>query len=188
MPETETNPAKPPRFPYVAALLCAACVSAAAWTWMRYSFCRKVAAAPIFGASLNKEMLHRYVEVAGASSGCWMTSSTIGPGLGGVRLRDPSADYSPDSRSEIMVVLYRSAQEAERHWVHLQAQYGGGRWTFRGRVVFANSRLAVDATASRFHGASVAGLVVGAMGVFVFTVALRHWLRERRQIVLQEPS
>ena len=32
---------------------------------------------------------------------------------------------------------------------------------------------------SRFTGASIAGLVVGAMGVFVFTVALRHWLRER---------
>jgi hypothetical protein len=34
-------------------------------------------------------------------------------------------------------------------------------------------------TASRWHLASIAGLVVGAMGVFVFTVALRHWLRER---------
>jgi hypothetical protein len=38
----------------------------------------------------------------------------------------------------------------------------------------------LDAGAGRLHGASVAGLVVGAMGVFVFTVALRHWLRERR--------
>jgi hypothetical protein len=36
------------------------------------------------------------------------------------------------------------------------------------------------AEASRFTGASIAGLVVGAMGVFVFTVALRHWLGERR--------
>ena len=39
---------------------------------------------------------------------------------------------------------------------------------------------AVDARRSRFTGASIAGLVVGAMGVFVFTVALRHWLWERR--------
>ena len=28
----------------------------------------------------------------------------------------------------------------------------------------------------RLTGASIAGLVVGAMGVFVFAVALRHWL------------
>ncbi len=40
--------------------------------------------------------------------------------------------------------------------------------------------LVVDVEAGRLHGASIAGLVVGAMGVFVFTVALRHWLKERR--------
>jgi hypothetical protein len=38
----------------------------------------------------------------------------------------------------------------------------------------------IDTTESRWHGASIAGLVVGAMGVFVFTVALRHWLNQRR--------
>jgi hypothetical protein len=34
--------------------------------------------------------------------------------------------------------------------------------------------------ARRLTGASVAGLIVGAMGVFVFAVALSHWLGERR--------
>jgi hypothetical protein len=38
----------------------------------------------------------------------------------------------------------------------------------------------LDARASRFHGASIFGLAVGAMGVFVFTLCLRAWLRERR--------
>jgi hypothetical protein len=38
----------------------------------------------------------------------------------------------------------------------------------------------LDTTASRFHPASVAGLAVGAMGVFIFLVALRDWLRRRR--------
>jgi len=37
-------------------------------------------------------------------------------------------------------------------------------------------------------GASIAGLVVGAMGVFVFTVALRHWLKERRTVMELEAS
>jgi hypothetical protein len=46
----------------------------------------------------------------------------------------------------------------------------------------------VDAPAGRFTGASIAGLVVGAMGVFVFSVALRHWLRERRAIMELEAS
>ncbi len=37
-----------------------------------------------------------------------------------------------------------------------------------------------DSRASRFHPASIAGLVVGAMGVFVFGAALKAWLRERK--------
>jgi len=36
-----------------------------------------------------------------------------------------------------------------------------------------------DTTASRFHPASIAGLVVGAMGCFIFGLYLRAWLRER---------
>jgi len=64
-----------------------------------------------------------------------------------------------------------------------------GRFEKRGRLhyepTFASPHspawaIFLDATASRFHPASIAGLVVGAMGVFVFTVALRHWLGERR--------
>ncbi len=39
----------------------------------------------------------------------------------------------------------------------------------------------LGARLGRFHVASIAGLVVGAMGVFVFSVALRHWLWERRR-------
>ncbi len=39
----------------------------------------------------------------------------------------------------------------------------------------------INTMASRFHGASIAGLVVDAMGVFALTVALRHWLGERRR-------
>jgi len=38
----------------------------------------------------------------------------------------------------------------------------------------------VDTTASRFHPASVAGVVGGAMGAFVFGLYLRRWVKERR--------
>ena len=44
----------------------------------------------------------------------------------------------------------------------------------------------IDATASHFHPASIAGLLVGAMGVFVFAVALRHWLGQRRAAMVLE--
>jgi len=55
---------------------------------------------------------------------------------------------------------------------------------FTGRVrhgsVGGSPECAVDTTASRFHPASIGGLVVGAMGVFVFAVYMREWLRARR--------
>ena len=33
---------------------------------------------------------------------------------------------------------------------------------------------------SRFHPASIAGLVVGAWGIFIFAAAFLHWRRRRR--------
>jgi hypothetical protein len=41
---------------------------------------------------------------------------------------------------------------------------------------------------SRFHGASVAGLVVGAMGCFIFGLYLRAWLRERKALASEPPG
>ena len=43
----------------------------------------------------------------------------------------------------------------------------------------------IDATFSRWHGASVAGLFVGAMGCFIFGLYLRRWLRERKALASQ---
>jgi hypothetical protein len=39
----------------------------------------------------------------------------------------------------------------------------------------------IDAGAGRWAAPTIAGLVVGAMGVAVFAVALRHWLGRRRE-------
>ncbi|MHC5054388.1 MAG: hypothetical protein ACYTKD_06690 [Planctomycetota bacterium] len=44
----------------------------------------------------------------------------------------------------------------------------------------AGNLLVVDATRGRLTGESVAGLVVAAMGAFVFSLYLRRWLRVRR--------
>jgi hypothetical protein len=40
----------------------------------------------------------------------------------------------------------------------------------------------LDTAASRFHPASVYGLVAGATGCFIFGLYLRAWLRERRPL------
>jgi hypothetical protein len=45
--------------------------------------------------------------------------------------------------------------------------------------MFDGGEFVLDTTASRFTGASIAGLVVGVMGCFVFGAVLRHWLGQR---------
>jgi hypothetical protein len=40
----------------------------------------------------------------------------------------------------------------------------------------------IDPTASYLTGASIAGLVVGAMGVFIFGLYLRRWLVNRKAL------
>ncbi|MHC4247934.1 MAG: hypothetical protein ACYS9X_02275 [Planctomycetota bacterium] len=54
-----------------------------------------------------------------------------------------------------------------------------GRLGSRYRFVF------LDTTASRVHPASVAGIVVGAMGCFIFGLYLRRWLRARKALASQ---
>ncbi|MHC4252383.1 MAG: hypothetical protein ACYS9X_24965 [Planctomycetota bacterium] len=54
-------------------------------------------------------------------------------------------------------------------------------WTERSRVPLT---VAVD---GRWHPSSVGGLAVGAMGVFIFGLYVRGWLRERRALA-REPG
>jgi hypothetical protein len=53
------------------------------------------------------------------------------------------------------------------------------------RRTLPTSDWAFDTTASRFTGASVAGLVVGAMGCFIFGLYLRRWLIGRKALASQ---
>ena len=174
------DPPKPPRFPYVAALLCVACLGAAAWTWMRYSYCWDV--------TLLDTMGEHPRSVAGPLDGRYaLIRGRVRRVVSGV----PRTTRGPDS-------LYPVKTVAHLPWildldslhgtisVRVRAPYKrrferGSELVLLGRLRQTGGSLSLDKTASRFHGASVAGLVVGAMGVFVFTVALRHWLGERRK-------
>ncbi|MHC4200191.1 MAG: hypothetical protein ACYSU0_09390 [Planctomycetota bacterium] len=81
----------------------------------------------------------------------------------------------PTGKPDVALRIRREDVEA----AHLRNEWAG-RIT-RVRASYPNQAdLLVDTTRSRFTGASVAGLAVGAMGVFVFTAALRHWLDLRR--------
>ncbi|MHC4200654.1 MAG: hypothetical protein ACYSU0_11735 [Planctomycetota bacterium] len=167
------DPSKPLRFPFVAAVLCAACLGMATWTWMQYSCVHKV----------TLDWIHRthgqaayafaetYVEVEGhlLKTGSlndfgWLERGTDRSQYASFVVWDPVNQLREFSSGPI-VLRGRIFTERPGH-------------PPRGRPVVLNG---IDVTSSRLTGASVAGLVVGAMGVFVFTVALRHWLGERRR-------
>ncbi len=160
------DPAKPPRFPYIAALLCTACLGAAVWTWMRYSYAWEVTPdQAVQSGSMIK-------------AGRWPADAYV------------ILDCRDQDVSDARVRLSDPA------WKMLLSGFGTepGVEDCRGRLsaVYVSEldaeipgkahehKLLFLHAASRYHGASIAGLVVGAMGVFVFTVVLLHWLGERR--------
>ncbi len=162
------DPVKPPRFPYVAALLCAACLGAAVWTWMRFSYCWDIVPRDMHcpGKVKTHPLLGRFVRLRGilhSTKGEYASVGDVDP--------EPGAMHT-----EVLFARDMASQRGEQVTAKARVRintYCDGDFQLVEYVL-------VDATASRLHGASIAGLVVGAMGLFVFPVALRHWLGERR--------
>ncbi len=185
---------KPSRFPYLAALLCAACAGATVWTWMTYSYAWSTTPEDVAdrfeqrhaarlklpnrtrrGTCDFAELIQPYLAVRGTIS---MDYYRMGETVDGHFSLSGQEQFA---RGDLNVVLAADAKVGdfgvERTYLgRLRCVKGAGGI---GREPCASVML--DTAASRFTGASIAGLVVGAMGVFVFTVALRHWLGERRK-------
>jgi hypothetical protein len=166
------DPVKPPRFPYVAALLCAACVGMAGYTWMRYSYCWDFSIRELEERKING----LYVRVSGYHNVLLMDIDLLSESP-----RDPELRrYTPP----YIAVHFQPGDEFIPGRIPGYAERNdGGRATVRGRTTYRDEQRddGIILGESRFTGASIAGLVVGAMGCFVFTVALRHWLGERRR-------
>jgi hypothetical protein len=180
------------RFPWVQLVFCLACLSMAAWTWMGYSYAwpttpeAVVLHMPIdaFGERRadRHPWLDEYVDIRGEifrsehpEGGCfWGLPSPV---------KDEPGKYMAAGAGSYplatYVELYFDSDRAPAHgrvgvWRgRLMPERGGWTW------------LAVDTTASRLHPASVAGLVVGGMGCFIFGLYLRRWLRARKALARQ---
>ena len=196
-----------PRFPYVAAGLCAACLATAVWLWMRYSYCWDVAPGQLAGSRTSAR--------ESKWDGCYVTFQSVPRDLNAFSLsNDPLDCIFIRGQVGVFSDEHGTALElpSQRHsdlgWdgtldglpVLRPAEAAGVSsgelvsWSGRASYldgVFTDIRglgpvvIVIDPTASPWTGASIAGLVVGAMGVFVFSVALRHWLREHRAAVAQ---
>jgi len=175
MSEHAEDRPKPPHFPYIGALLCAACLGAAVWTWMTYSYAWEITAAHVgtlrgvldHGSRPQSEYLCLRGKVAIMDAP--LTEDSVAVSFWTGPLEAISVDLVPPSgaglKENAEVRLYGRLVPSHRSRPSEPTEY----WGF-----------AFSTAASRFTGVSIAGLVVGAMGVFVFAVALRHWIERRR--------
>jgi hypothetical protein len=182
-----------PRFPWLVALLCAASLGVAAWTWMRYSYAWKVTPSEMpnheehfkktpvpFLPRWRDGLVSRYVRTEGT-----VRESRVDP-----------FDFMGQDRwvfnPKGMVWVWDGQETAYvRHEGKPSKFSVGEHVTFVGRVERVDHYVVgmdapfrrqyiVDTTASRFTWQSITGLVVGAMGVFGFAVYLRTWVKGRR--------
>jgi hypothetical protein len=173
------------RFPWIQVVFCVACLAMTAWTWMTHSYAwpttpedatadflalmrRETAQAPrgrdgedARGSRPFGELPRPYLAVRGR-----LVESAVGA---------DGLVYGRLGAARFTVVLPADEGEAD----------AGSERTYVGRLRYEGTPrwfcLVLDTTASRFAEATVAGLVVGAMGCFIFGLYLRAWLRERKQ-------
>ncbi|MHC4505433.1 MAG: hypothetical protein ACYTFI_19185 [Planctomycetota bacterium] len=240
MPESDSYWPRPPRFPYVGALLCAACVGAAVWTWMSYAYVWDVTPAGLFP---SREAARRFppwrsefVNAAiSAERGPWVrrmprgaisiltgpTPNRMSPRpsvrepllekadpdlLGcyvrvrGVTLKIPRLAARRIKGRTVWVMtgeyLYEFLDPADEFCaVGIRGAYGaespviregdGTAYCYGRTIELPGCRISIDPAAGRLAAPTIAGLVVGAMGVFVFASALRHWLGERTAFAIR---
>jgi hypothetical protein len=177
--DTDRSPFR--RFPYGQLVFCIACLTMAAWTWMRYSYCWEMR---------GDQAWPSYNEEAFLDGSTWVNRMVLVRGRVTYAARWPSEMLPEMQRIGIdppvwegLVALADSRHPYLMGVICSDMITKGENGVFVGRIgdYFAGTgRWYVYTTASRFHGASVAGLVVGAMGCFIFSLYLRRWVKERR--------
>ena len=170
------DPGPHARFPWAPALLCAASLAMAAWAWMRFSYAWERTPEDLTELVFNGKywedvgrtpeetpFFGRYVLLKGRmfeSTGLWpeRTKGNFGIVWGHDDLPAAVEIVSP-------VKLGPETSIAIKGRV--------------GKLATPNAKVCVAGTGSRWHPASVAGLVVAAFGTFVFGLYLRRWVKER---------
>jgi len=181
---TDTSPSPFRRFPWAQLAFCLACLAMTAWTWMRYSYCWQATPREIVAAEPGTILWDSgYVRLS-----CLQEEHAVFREGCGFEVHDPDVpdvvfpiclsemdtyeravclpEYPPDEPFDAPREWDTSGTVPAVHIGRIQAYYDGPGFLLAG--------------ASRFHPASVAGIVVGAMGCFIFGLYLKRWLRERK--------
>jgi hypothetical protein len=195
---TEPTPAFR-RFPWIQLVFCLACLTMTAWTWMRYSYAWEVTPRTMLESGttpLEGPWAGRYVSVFGRFA---MLTSENGGSSRGFIVED-TADLSPLEAPRFALSVRPNqipALPKPGEYTFGPVRAWKGRMSSENRIVRIDSKTGradheectmLDMWVSRFHGASIAGLIVGAMGVFIFGLYLRSWLRERKTLACEPPQ
>ncbi len=167
----------PTRFPWVRALICAICIAACSWTWMRFSYAWHVTGEEL-GTLARKDdgqawLRERYLlfeeSVVALPRGKEVTMTAICNGMVVHVLVPPRPDGQKDSRN----MAFRGPHGR-------MIPIPGEHLRLKSRFELTDEAATVDGFASRFHPVSIIGLGIGAMGVLVFAFALMNWMKRRR--------
>jgi hypothetical protein len=184
----DASPSPFRRFPYVQLVFCVACLTMTAWTWMRYSYAWDVSrwVARRQAYQYPDWPQGAYVTLRGVVVN--LTSSHMGEFRDGEPVRIPTVTLKPvDAPDDLpFYALEQVFVPTTRPFVAGEVAALSGRVHLPASGAPLAERhncywlLIIDGRRSRIASSTVAGLVVGAMGVFVFGLYLRRWVKERR--------
>jgi hypothetical protein len=186
-----TEPAPTPvfrRFPYVQLVFCLACLTMTAWTWMRYSYAWDVTAQQLLEDLPPSSIFTSPGQVPAYSLHGDYRYDGVLVSIHGDVSSDPelhklASSFSQEAvpiRFETLAVLVTSPRASASSCSVAAVHIGRVRPGVAAVPDCPTLLPVIDTSASRFHPASVAGLVVGMMGCFIFGLYLRGWLRERK--------
>jgi hypothetical protein len=196
------------RFPWLQVVFCLACLMMTGYTWMRYSCAREVHVGELM--ALGETHVFR-LDGRRSVDGKPRTDHSVNlqprhvrPWLERLIVLRGTLEYShihaaiaTESDRQLMAWVLRDGEKSlllnacvyeDSSPPELLATGCYGRLS----VAYFPSeppdeQLYFDTTTSRFHPASVAGIVVGLMGCFIFGLYFRRWLRERKALA-SEPQ
>jgi hypothetical protein len=142
----------------------------ATWTWMRYSYCWEIRPRTFVRAISEPDerypLRDRYI--------C-LRATVV----------DTAENHGPITSRYVRLLADIDDPNLQWAW-YSDEPIALGTTKHRCRIRHTrHGHSEVDAPAGRFTSASIAGLVVGAMGCFIFGLYLRGWLRERKALARQ---
>ena len=177
----DSSPSPFRRFPWAQLAFCLACLTMTGWMWMRYSYCRSYAIDDLkqhLGTEWREWPQDTYVQIKGGRAYLFGPIPEWGLTACYLKAAQEDVDRVVSVRGTQPTMEQMRSEGIFRGRLHLSDRRAWGQGQQSGNMLLMEFDLRADA--SRFHPASIAGIVVGAMGCFIFGLYLRRWILHHR--------